>query len=414
MISSPVTRLFAFSFLTSVTYVTIRTVGVSAFLARIGGESLPLLILLSALSAITASTLSLWAMRRLRLHRVIACSWLLIGGATMSLAAAANAYPQSFWILGCIYVLAEIRGCLNTAHLATLAGDAFAEEESKRPFALVSSGAPVAGIVGGLILTLEASEARLPFVLGALAAVDLLVAFWSLRVAPQRQIQAAPLRVGKQAEPPRPTEDERSGNAEQSWPRYRVWLTVLVATQIVVLTLVGYEWKLTVSSYFHSDEVRMVAYFGLFYAVSDLIIILLQWFVAGKLLDRFGIGLGLMGYPLSLSLIGVALFFGYSPLWLLIWLTVGKGLHVFRRSFHDPALVAAYTILNPRLRSETIMSVKGIVKPLAEAATAISLLLLTAAIHPIFINVFWLSALPIWFVIARRITRHFRRQRSPK
>lgn len=69
-----------------------------------------------------------------------------------------------------------------------------------------------------------------------------------------------------------------------------------------------------------------------------------------------------------------------SVVTLMILFTIARGLHVVRRAIHDPALTAAYTVLRPGLRRETIMLVKGISKPFSEAATALILIVAQRAV----------------------------------
>lgn len=398
--------LFGFAFLTAATYVVTRTVAMSSFLARVGTENLPACIAAAAISVIVVSGLSARLVRRVSPSRLIIGSWITLAVVSVLFAIASRVWPQSPLLLGGLYVFAEIRGCLNTMHVVSLTNEAFAESETTRPFAVVASGSPVAGVVTGLLLSYAPSAGLIPLLLtvGGLDLLSALLVLWKRRalIPDHRRVPRDDFVVSEQFPATRSLEPEDRS--------YRLQLSALVALKIVVLTLVGYQWKVAVGNFYGEDEVSLVAYFALFYAISDIIIVLLQWLVTGSLLDRFGIGLGLIGFPLTLAAVGVLALLTDAPGWLLLIFTLGKGLQVVRRAVHDPALAVAYTVLAPQIRRETILVVKGMIKPLSEATTAIALLLVGAALSHLGVTALWLVCLPVWVWFALRAVTGFRKR----
>ena len=405
----PVPNLFGFSFLTGSTYVLIRTLGVSLFLARIGPKSLPAAIAVSAIVAIALSLATRAVMRRRSTAGCATVSWLLLAAASSSLAFAIGPFHHSIWALGAFYVLSEVRGCLGTIYVVALSNDALAGSKTKHPFAVVASGAPIAGVLVGLILGFEASVVHAMPILAIAAGLDVVTAalVWASRSR----------LASKGATRPATVYQNPGGRvtAQRVTGTYGLHLAALVALKTIALTMIGFQWKVVVSDHYHADEAGLVAYFALFYAISDVLIVPIQWLVSGKLLDRFGLGLGLLGFPIAIALIGVGALLSPSEIVTLVVFTAGKGLNVLRHSIHDPALTAAYTALDPALRRETIVTVKGVIKPFAEAATALALLFSGTATSSDGVTAVWLTLVGLWFFFAVKASvTHRARVRSPE
>ena len=118
--------------------------------------------------------------------------------------------------------------------------------------------------------------------------------------------------------------------------------------------------------------------------------------------------LALFGLPVLAALVGLAVFLSPSGLAMFAVLTLANGLNVLRRSIHDPALTAAYTALHSKVRRETIVLVKGVIKPFAEAATGVALILSGSVLMSRGLTVAWLGAVAIWFAFAVRASRAYR------
>jgi hypothetical protein len=399
--------LFGFALLTAATYVVTRTFAISVFLARVGSDHLPVCILASAVAVILFSWLSGKLLRYLDPCNLAALTWLLLAGACYWIAVMIPRFGDAIWILSGLYVFAEIRGCVNTIFLVTMINDAFADSATKKPFALVASGAPVAGIVVGTLLGVEASVAALVPTLALMTILDLMAAglIWFSR----RKLTGAAMVQGE-------TRALRGLEVKQIFRsgehKYRIQLAALFGIKIIALTLIGYQWEVTAGTYFGANEAEMVAYFAIFYAVSDVLIVGLQWLVSGKLLDRFGVGVALLGYPLMLLLVGLISLLTDSVVTLMVLFTIARGLHVVRRAIHDPALNVAYTVLRPEIRRDTIVLIKGIIKPFSEAATALILIFVGVRLSHVGTTMIWMLLVPAWLVMAWRATVAFTSAKS--
>lgn len=409
--------LFGFAFLSSASYVLTSALGVSLYLARVGANSLPVVLLASAIAVVLASSVTYSLTLQLSTKRCILAAWFVLAMVSLTIAyKLENAEETLYWLVA-IYVLAEIRGCLNTVFLTTVMTDAFGQTRSKRPYALVSAGAPLAGIVTGVILHYEASVVTAVQTLQVIAGLDCAVVilltithFMSKKNVDEftpTNINAFDKRVPHLVE----GTSRITHGIRATVERYRFHLGALIIFKTAALTLIGYQWKFSASVYLHEQETSLIAFFAAYYAVTDVLILVTQFFISGRLLDRFGIRLALIGYPCLLIMLGIIAFLIKTPFEWFALLTITRGADVIRRSLHDPALAAAFASIAAKRRRRTIVFINGILKPIAEVLTALALLLYADGIAFQSLTIYWCFTLLLWLSAAWGVC-HLRRRRD--
>ncbi|MDA8743283.1 hypothetical protein N9N28_01505 [Rubripirellula amarantea] len=414
-----IVTLFGFSFLSAASYVVTSALGISLFISRVGSYSLPVVLVASALTVILVSFATRWLIARISPRLCVVMSWLIMGASSLLISLSLVKDHHSFFLLASLYVLGEVRGSLNSVYVTTFTNDSFASSSTKRPYVVVAMGGPIAGIVAGSLMSLGSTEIQGTTWIAIVAALDLAtlaLTRWLPRPSSFGRTPSSKsllklasakvvVRERMQAVHRRPI-----GHAAY---RYRYALAALVGVKVAVLALVGYQWKVVAGDYF-VDEQRLLAYFATFYAVSDVLILLLQLSTATKLLDRFGIGLPLHAYPLLLAVLGVTALATGTPAMMIVVFTLGRGLNVLRRSFHDPGLASAYSILDPKIRRETIVVVKGMIKPFAEAVAALGLLFFSSELSASQLTFIWLVMLVPWFWFAHWVAETYDRVGTPR
>ena len=78
-----------------------------------------------------------------------------------------------------------------------------------------------------------------------------------------------------------------------------IGIGTIVALSAIVTMLVDYQFKMIASSAF-PNEADLVAFFGSFYSIAGAASIIMQFFITGPLLSRFGILIGLLILPFFL------------------------------------------------------------------------------------------------------------------
>lgn len=336
-------------------------------------------------------------------------TWVLLAILTAAFGLLLKPMHHSLVLLSAVYVFAEIRGCLNTVYVVTFSNEHFAGHESKRPYAIVASGAPVAGILLGTFLGFEASVVSLDYAIIAIVVLDLFTAISSWLLPNQSHATGEDQLLDSTTQRNAPAVSAPSNPLG----KYQFQLAALMSLKIVVLTLIGYQWKVAVGEFFGDNMTLLVSYFAIFYAMSDALIVLLQVLVAGRMIDRWGIGVGLIGFPIAIAVVALAVFFVDSTLALMLAFTFGKGLNVMRRALHDPSLTVAYTVIDPMIRRETIVFVKGMVKPFAEAIAAVMLLIVGGVVLEIWITSAWFLLTIPWLYFACKVVTAYRKREGP-
>ena len=87
-----------------------------------------------------------------------------------------------------------------------------------------------------------------------------------------------------------------------------VGIATIVALSAIVTTLVDYQFKMIAATSF-PDEKDLVSFFGTFYSIAGASSIIMQFFITGPVLSRFGILLGLLILPFFLIAGSVTLLF---------------------------------------------------------------------------------------------------------
>ncbi|WDQ18515.1 hypothetical protein PSR62_08235 [Rhodopirellula sp. P2] len=398
--------------MTSATYSVARALGVSLFIARMGSGALPVALVASAVTVIAVSAVTHLINQRFPARFSVIGSWIGLASVTAWLTAMISVEHHSLVLLGALYVIAEVRGCVNTIYATTLVNNAFASSTSKRPFVLVAAGAPIAGIAMGAAMGYGASVLEdttwLKIIIGLDAATIVLLRWIPHVPALKERSTVAPhsrLERPQRLSPPNTRSMKRSP-ASQSVYRYRYGLVSLIAFNVFAVTMVDYQWKVIAGEHLLLED-KLLTYFAGFYAINDILIVLVQFTVATKLLDRYGIGMPLCAYPLLLSVLGLIALINQSPTVLILLFTLGQGLTVLKRSLYEPSMTSAYAILPPNIRNETILLIKGVVKPSIEALVAVGLLFLASRMTPNQITSTWLAALIPWFLLSSWVSNTY-------
>jgi ATP:ADP antiporter, AAA family len=374
--------LFLFSFGMTGAYVGARSDADAVFLARIGIERLPAMILVSASGVAIVTALYARTLARLSLRRVIFTTHLLLAMVTLALAFMLKTDDRTIGIPAALYLLAELRGALGSIQFATLLNELFRSEAPARVSGIASSGSTLAGVVLGGATGWIAARFGATSVLYMIVVMDGLAGFIALRCRYRNLTSGKPPAVpDKNYAPSKPIDANEPLSPAQILKEVPLarYLAVLVFLKTIVVLLIEFEWKSTASAYYSSED-DLASFFGVFYASTALLTGCLQLFGTSRVLTRLGIQAGLAAFPGSLTLVLSAVFFAVKPTAMFWCLTVARGCDVLRRGLTDAALNVLYWPLGPSLRRQVIALNGGWVKPLTEALAAVLLIPLTATL----------------------------------
>ena len=388
--------LIGYAMLLAASYTMMRTVGDSLYLSRVGSDSLAAVFLASGIATAVVSSIWFWLTRRQCLSTSIRSSGLIFAALTFAAWAALPFLGHAWWLLAAIYMLTEIKGCVNAINVVTAMNEILGKHSSRRSWARIGLGTPLAGIIVGALMGVEATFIDLRYWLLFSALLDL------LSVVP---LANTPKLVVPKSAAKLEVEDSYKSmisNASKMLevyvcPRkFRFWIGILIAAKVVVLTLVTFYWKISVNDFFSGNEQLLTRYFAVFYACIGLMTLLVQSVLTGRLISHGrNLQIPILVMPVTLTILGVVVVFGAGTLFLLVVLTLAKSLEIWRRSVHDTTLNLLYTNIERENRRGAIAVNSAVVKPLAEVGASMCLLLGTARWHQSFVVLglgFWVVA----------------------
>lgn len=423
-----VVRLFAFCFFAGSSYTLAKTAADSLFLSRIGSESLPVEFLAAGIATALFVTLWLWAAKNIYIGRLLRITSSVLAVFYIVMWWMLPMMHHSFGLLSLVYVLAEIKGCLFAIVGVSAMNETLGRKASRQSWATVLLGFPLAAIVVGTAVGFESKfwgADNWLLVAGLLDFAAIVPGIGILSAQNKRRKKAKELRRSKangaaeESNQGDQTQEESlheeaqhdtdilSKIATQWLPlkkfadaeTFAKWFGVLVGAQVLVLTLVAFNWKVSVNEFLDSSERMLAAFFGWYYAMTGAATLVVQFFVTGRLLSNKSVVFPILVLP-SIILLLVALFIigggvGIAGAFAFYVTTAAKSMDAWRRSTHDTAIHLLYTSVKKRKRRSLIGLNHGLVKPGAEIAAGIVLVSSTVWFQNLVLalaSVFWLFA----------------------
>jgi hypothetical protein len=408
-------RLLWYAMLFAASYILMRTVGDSLFLARLGSGSLAYVFVASGIATAIIALLWYAMTRRLSFGLTIKASAVLFALLTFAAWIALPFLHHSWWLLASIYLLTEIKGCVYTINVVTGMNEVLGGHSSRHAWAKIGLGAPLAGLIVGTLVGIEASFIDLRTWLLISAVIDL-AAILPLARIPKIKVSRTTSRGSGASAIARGAFDMESmfGNVTKQIRNYacsrqfRFWIGTLILAKVVVLTLVTFYWKVSVNDYFSSNEQSLTRYFAVFYACVGLLTLVIQALFTRRLISRQSLYVPILFMPVGLTILGIAIVFTAGTVFLVIGLTLAKSFEIWRRSVHDTTLNLLYTHIERKKRRNAIAINGAIVKPLAEVGASLVLLFGTAAWQKSVVAL----GLAVWIVATIALLRLLARTRK--
>lgn len=403
-------KLFAYSLVIAASYVAARTVADSLFLSEVGNDQLALVYVIAGLG--TAVLVGLWYFftRNLSVVLSIQLSSYTFAALTFSAWYFLPTLESSFWMLAGIYLLAEVKGCINAINIVSALNTKLGRDASKATWAFVGIAAPIAAMVVGIVLAAESQLLSGRDWLFLIAVVDLISGGIGVALSREASVKQSleKAQVTKMAE----SSVKAKAKAYVSATQFQKWIGILICAKVVVLTIVSFEWKASASSFFHGQPDQLVRYFGTYYSAVGVATIAFQAILTSRLLRNRNFSIPLLFMPIGVSLFATVFFFAAAPLVLLFATTGAKALDSWRRSIHDTSLNLLYTRIKRARRREVISINNGIVKPISEVAAASAIYFGALQFHrPLLV-----ISIVVWLFAAKNLlslTSSIKKTRSP-
>ncbi len=402
--------LLAQSVAFGVTIAILGVVGFALFLDEYGAEWLPLTYLFIAGAGVIVSGSVAKSVRRWSLVRVATA---VLGGAAVLFVAcwAIAAFADGAWVSAPLLVLFPVLIQLGFVFIGGQAGQLLDVQAIKSYFPRIAAGFPAGAIFGGLIAAgLVAVVDRAEHLLLATAVAQ--AVFLALLLATGRRFAAELSRRASTPPPPAPADGGR-------WRRLPLSGFVGLVFAYQVLSAVASQFADYLvydrAAARYGDGEELARFIGVYTVVMNTISIAFLVLVAGLLLRRYGLGLGLVANPAVLAAVAAAMVVavgagGAGSLGLFAVVVAGRVADVaLTDGTTRTSINAAYQVLPDADRLAVQAQVEGVGVPLAIGASGVMIMALNAlpaAVTSLIVATLLVSALWTW--VAWRVYRGYR------
>jgi len=375
-------------------FITGRVARDSLFLSRYSVDYLPYLYIWVAFGVSIQSYLYSRIADRFRRDRTLKVTLVIIIATILS--ARICLYFFGDWFLPVLYVLIEITGTLLVIQVWTLANEVFNTREAKRLFGIVGAGGVLSAVVVGLsvrglvkiigtenLLYLSIASLIIGFILVSKLSITCREELLSNLTESRRQVRT---RI----------------KLSSDWARFfankqLVFVAGLVVMLGFVITLVDWNFKITVRNAFLNREDQLAGFLGMFWAITGAINCIIQFFLTSRILERFGILVALLVLPLAL-MGGTTALLIIPALWSATTLKGAEA--VFRYTINDATFQLLYLPVPSHFRGRAKAFIDGIIRPIAIGLSGITLAWILPGLAPNALGWILLALLCGWILFA--------------
>ncbi|MEW5874408.1 MAG: Npt1/Npt2 family nucleotide transporter [Candidatus Zixiibacteriota bacterium] len=386
--------MITYIFLIIAVLTMVKSVRQSLFLQKFGAASLPYVYLMIAAVAGTIATIYQRFAKNVPVHRLIVWTmgFVILNLLIFRLPVVAAWEPMAY----VLYVWVAVYGILTTAQFWLLANEVYDPRQAKRLFAILGTGATLGGIAGGYITQYGApvlGTENLLFVSVAMIVVCAALAIYVGRAEAGRiQDAARALRYKASAA------EKTAGGFRLIWEsRYLKLVMAVISISIIIATVVDNQFSFVVQEHIPDKDAK-TAFFGQFFTWLGWIGFLTQFFVTGRLVRRFGIGV-------AMAILPVALFLGSGVFVLVPMLSTGVLVKIadgaFRYTTHKASLELLYLPIPVGVKNKTKTFIDVFTDRFSKGIAALLVLLVTSVLGFEYTALSWfmMGLALLWIVV---------------
>jgi len=379
-----VLTFFLFSFFTVGMGLVAKTARDAYFLSRFEKSLLPLMFL--AIAIVIAPILTYYTSLSKKLPPkklfMITCSIFGVSFIFLQTIMTGNVIPIA-------YIWIEVAVGISIIQFWTYAGESFEPQQAKRLFGIIGGGGSFAVMLIGMnlkpfvsafgtdeLLFLSATFLALAFIFGTMS-----IQYFKKDQSKGRKKPPTKAQSNKKMDP------------------FIIGIATIVALSAVVTTLVDYQFKMIASSSF-PNEADLVSFFGTFYSIAGAASIIMQFFITGPLLSRFGILLGLLILPFFLILGTTSILI--APV--LLTASFAKfSDQTFKFTINNSSLELIWLPVPPDVRKTFKPQVSGTIKSISEGLAGLITFLLIKIIALPYLSLVSLGSIMIWLFTSFKV-----------
>lgn len=338
-----------------------RTVGRALFLSGLPTQYIPARFLAVTVGVVLTSLLYSRITGRAHTPRLIQMTTLaMLGGLLIYRVLLDTAFAGNLWLLGSFYVFLEIVMALNLVQFWTFASEIVNTRRAKRLFPIITGAGNLGSMLAGAavaVLVPWLGTINLIFVIILSLAVNMLLVRtlgranegqYELRILP------APVSKKSKGEQPGPLSFLRDSPL-------LLYMSIIVVLITLAVNIVDYQFDLSLKSSFASDSQGLSAFLGSFYFWTGVVGLVMQVFLSGPLMRRFGTTAALMIMPVGILAGSLMVLVSGAAQWAV---TLARSADtVFRYTVHDTSFNLLYVPISNEVRSQARAVIDGIFKP---------------------------------------------------
>jgi ATP/ADP translocase/HEAT repeat protein len=379
-----VLTFFMFSFFTIAMGLVAKTARDAYFLSRFDKSILPLMFL--AIAIVISPILTFYT----KLSKKLAARTVFM--ITCSIFAVSFIFLQAImtgYVIPIAYIWIEIAVAIMIIQFWSYAGESFEPQQAKRLFGIIAGGGSFAVMLIGMTLkpyvkTFGTDE--LLFISAGFLGLAFLFGNLSIQYFKKDQTKG-------------PKKPIKKAQKKKKMDPFIVGIATIVALSAIVTTLVDYQFKMIASATF-PEETDLVGFFGTFYSIAGAASIIMQFFITGPILSRFGILLGLLILPFFLILGSTSILL--APV--LLSASFAKfSDQTFKFTINSSSLELIWLPVPPEIRKVIKPQVSGTVKSIAEGIGGLVTFLLVKIIALPYLSIVSLGSIVIWLFTSFRV-----------
>ena len=379
-----VLTFFMFSFFTIAMGLVAKTARDAYFLSRFDKSILPLMFLAIAIVISPILTFYTKLSKKLAARTVFMITCSIFAGSFIFLQAIMTGY-----VIPIAYIWIEIAVAIMIIQFWSYAGESFEPQQAKRLFGIIAGGGSFAVMLIGMTLkpyvkTFGTDE--LLFISAGFLGLAFLFGNLSIQYFNKDQTKG-------------PKKPIKKVQKKKRMDPFIVGIATIVALSAIVTTLVDYQFKMIASATF-PEETDLVGFFGTFYSIAGAASIIMQFFITGPILSRFGILLGLLILPFFLILGSTSILL--APV--LLSASFAKfSDQTFKFTINSSSLELIWLPVPPEIRKVIKPQVSGTIKSIAEGIGGLVTFLLVKIIALPYLSIVSLGSIVIWLFTSFKV-----------
>lgn len=360
------------SFFMGISTVFFETAASALFLAQFEATALPFVYLAAAgVSIVTGLTYT-------RLKDRVAFQPLMVGtlASLLVLVCLMRLGLSAFeagWLIFAMMVAYRLISILTDLEYWALAARLYDVQQSKRLYSLIGSGEVTARIAGAFsvpVLVAVVGVWNLLWLSAGGLAMCVVLFVTIVRSFPEVSSRESPSDTTERRK------RVRKSRLRALWTnRYLQLIFLLALFAVLGKYFVDFAFLTQMQTRIHAVE-SLASFFGVFSGVTQVLNLVIRVFVSGRLLNRFGVGVGLIVLPIAHVLCTIAIVSVASVPAAMFWLIISnQGLYkTIKHPIDHPSFKILYQPLPRRDRLAAQIAVEVIVTPIAIGIAAVLML----------------------------------------